>query len=129
MDFIGFKFHEDSNKKESQKKKEAKERLLALKKWHDNFFQKKNKPLLHEKKWKNNRGKPTKVIFKIITTIGIFVGSGIVESEAMEKALDSAQIKLKLYAEKVKKKTEKARERRLCRKTKSAIYAQRKRRA
>ena len=99
---------------ESFRIKKAKEKLETLTRFHDKLFRKFKKPLKTGWEGKNVAGKPTKVVFKIITAIGTYTGTGTVHSTAIENALFSVENALINF----KKKRKLNKEKRVARKTK-----------
>lgn len=77
MDFFEYDFQKETTE----------EKLLAFKKWYKRLFKKYKKELKTDIVRKNKKGEPTKIIFKLITAIGTFTGTGTIYSTAIENAI------------------------------------------
>ncbi len=78
--------------------------LDRLKTWHFRLFKKEIKI---KKEGLNEKGKPTRIIVKIITCIGIYIGSGTITQTAIENALIAFEKAIQDFKEKKKIKREK----------------------
>ena len=90
MDFFEYDFQKET----------VEEKLLAFKKWYKRLFKKYKKELKTDIVRKNKKGEPTKIIFKLITAIGTFTGTGTIYSTAIENAIFAFRVGFIKFKEK-----------------------------
>lgn len=90
MDFFEYDFQKETTE----------EKLLAFKKWYKRLFKKYKKELKTDIVRKNKKGEPTKIIFKLITAIGTFTGTGTIYSTAIENAIFAFRVGFIKFKEK-----------------------------
>lgn len=112
MDFVGYDFLSDTKIENPDVK------IRKLKRWHDRRFKKLKKPLEIKgpTPLKNNQG----FVFKVVTAIGTYAGTGTITQDAIENALAAFKMALDNFFGDRTEKRQKRREKISSRKAKSS---------